>query len=174
MELTNLSTNTTRLGALLTLVAAFTSAVACNSPARAKTETSAAPAAAVRASLDKFFDAATRGDWESTGDLMSADFLMYTDGVQAYGKDEYLRQLKADDLKLDKYQLRDITTGVAGSGDIAWMTYKGYFESTPHGKSSRMETAETLLFRNENGQWRMFRAHASVRDLNAQAPAASK
>jgi ketosteroid isomerase-like protein len=159
----NLSTNPTRLGALLTIVVVLTCAAGCTSRAGAKTDPQAT---AVRASLDKFFDAATRGDWESTADLMSADFLMYTDGVQVFDKGEYLRQLRADDLKLDRYQLRDVTTGVAGSGDMAWMTYKGYFESTTHGKPSRMETAETLLFRNESGKWRMFRAHASVRDLS--------
>ena len=74
---------------------------------------------------------------------------------------------------LSKYELRDVSTGVSASGDLAWMTFKGYFEQTMQGIPGRVETAETLQFRNENGNWRMFRAHASVRDPDAKQ-AASK
>lgn len=156
-----------RCGAFLTFLAAVTGTVSCTASARAKTETPPSTAA-VRATLDKFFEDALRRDWDATLRLMSDDFMMFTDGAQAFDKAEYARLLKADDIQMSKYELRDVSSGVSASGDMAWMTYKGYFEQTMHGTPGRVETTETLLFRNEGGAWRMFRAHASVRDLDAK------
>ena len=161
-----------RSSILLTCIAALMGIISCTGSARAKTETPTADAA-VRATLNRFFEAALRRDWDATMPLLSVDFVMFTDGAQIFGRDEYLRLLKSDDILVSKYELRDVRSGVSASGDLAWMTYKGYFEQSLHGVPGRVETAETLLFRNENGVWRMFRAHASVRDLDAKQ-AASK
>lgn len=123
--------------------------------------------AEIREALDAFFEASKHQDWDGAALVMSDDFLMFTDGAQVFPKDEYVRLLKADDLVMGRYELRDLEIGSSAAGDLGWVTYRGYFESTSHGVPSRVETAELLLFRNEGGDWRMFRAQASIRDLGS-------
>ena len=147
------------------LLASFLAALCCTSC----TQSVAVPqntdaGAGVRQALDRFFAASLKQDWDAAADVMSDDFVIFTDGAKPYGKADYVKLLKADNLRLGRYELRDLKSGA--SGNLGWMTYHGYFESTSHGVFSRVVTLETLLFRNESGKWRMFRAQATIRDLD--------
>ncbi|BDC50510.1 hypothetical protein F183_A28260 [Bryobacterales bacterium F-183] len=121
---------------------------------------------AVRAVMDQFFTLSKVQDWDGVGALMSKDFEIYTDNAESYGKDAYVKLLKADNLSLTAMSLRDERVAVSGDGSMAWMTYKGHFETTVRGKPSVAETAETIVFRKEGGQWYLCRAHASVREVH--------
>jgi ketosteroid isomerase-like protein len=116
--------------------------------------------AAVKASLDRFFDAAGRQDWRAAAGEMTEDFEIFTDGAKPYGKREYVALLEKDNIQMGPYELRDLRIGV--SGELAWMSYRGRFEPPAGGTGGRTDTAETLLFRRVDGVWRMFRAQAAV------------
>ncbi len=154
-----------RAARTLILLASLFAALCCTSC----TQSVAAPqssedAAGVRQALDRFFAASIKQDWDAAAEVMSDDFVIFTDGAKPYNKADYVKLLKADNLRLGRYELRDLKSGA--SGNLGWMAYHGYFESTSHGVFSRVETLETLLFRRESGKWRMFRAQATIRDLD--------
>jgi ketosteroid isomerase-like protein len=154
----------TKESLVLACLLVFFSCLSCTNLIRLSED--AVNEAGVRRTLDLFFTAALKQDWEAAGNVMSEDFVIFTDGAKSYRKDEYVKLLKADNLLLKRYELRDLKLGT--SGELAWVTYRGYFESTSHGMFSRVETLETLLFRSEAGKWRMFRAQATIRDLDKE------
>lgn len=151
------------LCAALTLCSCQPSAAACPKPVD-----TAAEAVRVRAALDRFFDASKKRDWDATGELMSADFELYTDQAQGVGKEEYLSVLKQDDLVVEHMELKDVDIRVSGDGQMAWAKYRGLFRSTSQGKPADVETAETLIFTNDRGAWKMTRGHASIKALEAR------
>jgi ketosteroid isomerase-like protein len=119
----------------------------------------------VRAVMTRFFENAKRQDWDAVGELMAPEFEIYTDHAESYGKEAYVKLLKADNLLVTRMELHDDRVVVSGDGTLAWMTYKGYFENIEQGKLTKVETAETMLFRRAAGKWLISRGHASIRDL---------
>lgn len=138
----------------------------CTAPPR---EAAAAPdaAAEVRRAIDAFYDAARRSDWDAAGDLMAQDFEVYSDGPESYDKAGYVQALKTEDLRLDSMELRDLRIQVARGGDMAWASWRGWFRTVTAGVPSEAETAETQVFRNQDGRWLLVRAHASIKALPA-------
>jgi ketosteroid isomerase-like protein len=151
------------LCAALALCSCRSSAGACPKPVD-----TAAEAARVREAIDGFFSAAKKRDWDAAAALMSSDFELYTDEAQAVGKDEYVRVLKQDDLVVEHMELKDVDIRVSGDGQMAWAKYRGLYRSTSQGKPADVETAETLIFTNERGTWKMARAHVSIKALDAR------
>ena len=125
-----------------------------------------AEAASVKKVVDQFFSAAKKRDWDAVADLMSSDFELYTDGASTFNKQDYVKVLKADDMELASMELRDMQVQVSGDGQMAWTTYRGLFKSVTHNQSSSAETAETLIFKREGKQWKITRAHVSLKPLN--------
>lgn len=156
--------------ALLAILCTALALCSCQSSAGAgpKPVDTAAEAVRVRAALDRFFDASKKRDWDATADLMSADFELYTDQAQGVGKTEYISLLKQDDLVVEHMELKDVAIRVSGDGQMAWAKYRGLFRSTSQGKPADVETAETLIFSNEGGAWKMTRAHASIKALDTR------
>lgn len=156
--------------ALLAILCAAPVLCSCQSSAGAcpKPVDTAAEAARVREAIDGFFSAAKKRDWDAAAALMSSDFELYTDQAQRVGKDEYVRLLKHDDLVVEQMELKDVDVRVSGDGQMAWAKYRGLFRSTSQGKPADAETAETVIFTNERGAWKMARAHASVKALEAR------
>jgi ketosteroid isomerase-like protein len=128
-------------------------------------------AARVRGVIDQFFSAAKRQDWDAAGELMSSDFEIYTDEASFFNKEAYVRLLKEDNLETEFMELRDLDIHVSHDGQMAWCKYRGLFQTTSHGVQSNVETAETLIFKNEGDGWKINRAHASVKMLDAPTAA---
>lgn len=122
--------------------------------------------ARVKKVLDQFFDAAKKRDWDAAAELMSTDFELYTDGASNYSKQEYVKALKADDLDVAHMELRDMEIRVSSDGQMAWTKYRGLFKMISNNKPSNVETAETLIFKREAGQWKITRAHVSSKISN--------
>ena len=130
----------------------------------------AAEKARVNEVLNQFFELARKRDWDATGELMSEDFEVYTDGAVVLGKKDYVELMKKDDLEVKDMELKDRTVQVSGDGRMAWMTYRGYFNCVTHGKPHVVETAETLIFRKDDEQrWKIVRSHASVKAVEPPA-----
>lgn len=121
----------------------------------------------VREVLAQFFEAAKKRDWDAAGKLMAEDFEIYTDDASRFDKKAYVELLKADDLELKEMQLKEQQVRVSGDGRMAWMKYRGFFNCVSHGKPHVVETAETLIFQKEGGEWKWIRAHASVKAITA-------
>jgi uncharacterized protein (TIGR02246 family) len=113
--------------------------------------------------VDQFFSAAQKRDWDAAAELMSADFELYTDGASAFSKQDYVKVLKEDDMKVSSMELRDVEIRVASDGEMAWTKYRGLFKSNSHNQASTLETAETLIFKREDGRWKIARAHVSLK-----------
>ncbi len=125
-----------------------------------------AETARVKKVIDEFFNTAKRHDWDAAAEIMSADFELYTDGASNFNKQEYLKALKADDLEVAYMELRDMEVRVSSDGQMAWTKYRGLFKTISHNKPSNVETAETLIFKREGEQWKITRAHVSIKTLN--------
>lgn len=122
--------------------------------------------ARVRKVLDQFFSTAKSRDWDAAAELMSTDFELYTDGASNFSKQEYVKALKADDLEVAHMELRDMEVRVSSDGQMAWTKYRGLFKMVSHNKPTSVETAETLIFKREGGQWKITRAHVSSKTVN--------
>jgi ketosteroid isomerase-like protein len=147
----------------LTLAAANTSCM------RSDAGNANARVSEVRDVMNQFFENAKRQDWDAVGGLMAPEFEIYPDQAESYGKDAYVKLLKADNLLVKRMELHDDRVTVSGDGTLAWMTYKGYFENIEQGKLTKVETAETMLFRHDpGGKWLLARGHASIRDLTGK------
>lgn len=126
----------------------------------------AAESVRVRKVVDQLFSAAKKRDWDAAAELMSTDFELYTDGASGFNKQAYVKVLKDDDMELAYMELRDMEIRVSSDGQMAWAKYRGLFKSTSHNQPSTVETAETLIFKREGEQWKITRAHASIKPLN--------
>ena len=115
--------------------------------------------------LDQFFSAAKKRDWDAAADFMATDFELYTDGASNFNKEAYVKVLKADDMELAHMELKDMETRVSSDGQMAWTKYRGLFKSVSNNQESSVETAETLIFKREDGQWKITRAHVSSKVL---------
>lgn len=120
----------------------------------------------VRKVVDEFFGAAKKSDWDTVGGFMATDFEIYTDGASGLGKQDYVKVLKADDLRLTSVELRDMEVRVSGDGQMAWSKYRGLLKVTSRNQQSALETAETLIFKREGKEWKITRAHVSIKPLN--------
>jgi ketosteroid isomerase-like protein len=128
---------------------------AARDPVHARTE--------VRHTIDTFFDAATKQDWDRAASVFASDFEIYTDGADAFDRAAYLKLLKEDDIKTLQMQLRDLDIHVSGDGSMAWAKYRGSFVQAVRGVTSATETAETLIFERRGSEWKIVRAHASIK-----------
>lgn len=120
----------------------------------------------VRKAVDQFFGAAKKRDWDAVAEFMSTDFELYTDGASGFSKQAYVKVLKEDNLELAYMELRDVEIRVSSDGQMAWGKYRGLFKTTSHNQPSTLETAETLIFKREGEQWKITRAHVSLKPLN--------
>jgi ketosteroid isomerase-like protein len=117
----------------------------------------------VKCALDKFFATSGKQDWDKVGGMLTEDFEMFTDEVTILNKYEYIKVLKQDNLRVAQMQLKDLRIEVSEQGQMAWCRYHGFFHISAGPQSSFVETAETVVFRNENGGWKLVQAHASIR-----------
>lgn len=133
---------------------------------RATVADQAAETARVRKVVDQLFSAAKKRDWDAAAECLATDFELYTDGASGFNKQAYVKVLKEDDMELAHMELRDVEIRVSSDGQMAWGKYRGLFKSTIHNQPSTMETAETLIFKREREQWKITRAHVSLKPLN--------
>ena len=117
----------------------------------------------VRQVVDEFFSAAKKRDWDAEAELMSTDFELYTDGASGFNKEAYIKVLKEDDIKLASMELRDMEIRVSSDGQMAWAKYRGSFKFISNNQPTNMESAETLIFKREGDQWKITRAHVSIK-----------
>ena len=150
----------------LILLCVFGMVGALSTNTRATIVDQAAETIRVRKVVDQFFSAAKKRDWDAVAEFMSTDFELYTDGASVFNKQAYVKVLKDDDMQLAYMELRDMEIRVSSDGQMAWAKYRGLFKSTSHNQPSTVETAETLIFKKEDEQWKMTRAHVSLKPLN--------
>ena len=117
--------------------------------------------AKVKLALDDFFAAAGKQDWDTVGGMFTEDFEIFTDEVTILNKYEYIKALKQQNLLVTQTQLKDLRIEVSERGQMAWCRYHGFFHISAGPQSSLVETAETVVFRNENSVWRLVQAHVS-------------
>jgi ketosteroid isomerase-like protein len=149
----------------LLLLCTFSSAGTPCINTHATIEDPAAETVLVKKALDQFFSAAKKRDWDAAAEFMATDFELYTDGALVFKKQDYVKVLKEDDMELLHMELRDMEVRVSSDGQMAWSKYRGLFKSTSRNQQSNVETAETLIFKREGGQWKITRGHVSSKVL---------
>lgn len=149
----------------LILLCAFNTAGTPSINTHATVADPAAETIRVKNALDQFFSAAKKRDWDAAAEFMATDFELYTDGASVFNKQDYVKVLKQDDMELNHMELRDMEVQVSSDGQMAWSKYRGLFKSTSRNQQSSVETAETLIFKKERGQWKITRAHVSSKVL---------
>lgn len=134
-------------------------------PAAADT---AAEQANVKKTLDEFFHAVDVKDWGTVERVLASDFEFYSDDYTVLTRDEFIGAMKEDDMKMDKFELRDVRVSLSPDGQMAWAKYSAHLESSIKGEQYNMKSAETVAFRKEGGQWKMTHNHASVKKLDSK------
>lgn len=142
-------------------------------PANVSAGESAAALAAARASeeakvritLDAFFHAADVKDWNGIEGLLAKDFEFYTDDSLVVSRDEFIKAMKDDDMKIAKFELKNVKISLSQDSQMAWIKYHAFLESQIHGEPYNMMSAETVALRKEGTQWKLTHSHASVKKL---------
>jgi ketosteroid isomerase-like protein len=124
----------------------------------------------VKQVIDGFFAAAQKRDWDAAGDLLSADFTIYTDGGETHDRPEYIAILKEDDIITLSLDVRDLDISVSHDGQMAWARYRAFIESESKGIRSKTKTAETIIFERIRGDWRICHTHVSYTQTEAEHP----
>jgi ketosteroid isomerase-like protein len=150
---------------LLVLLCVFAMAGLPSTNTRATIVDEAAETTRVKNALDQFFSAAKKRDWDAVAEFISTDFELYTDNASGFNKQAYVKVLKDDDMQLTHMELKDMEIRVSSDGQMAWSKYRGLFKATSRNQPSTVETAETLIFKKEGEQWKIARAHISLKPV---------
>jgi ketosteroid isomerase-like protein len=111
-------------------------------------------AADVKKTIDGFFEAARRRDWDAAGKLLSSDFRIWVGVDEALDRATYVDLLKQDDLDVVDMSLGDLETGVSADGSLAWARYRATVDAISKGQRSVTRTAETIVFQHQQeGGW---------------------
>jgi len=119
----------------------------------------------VRKALDSFFHAVDKRDWKTVEDVLAPDFHFYGDDLMVLDRLQFIDAMRADDMKIDKLDLKDVTINLSPDGQMAWATYRAHLESTMRNSPYNMDSAETVVLRKEQGNWKLTHNHASVKKL---------
>lgn len=128
----------------------------------------AAEEAEVKKALDKFFHAVDVKDWKAIDEVLAKDFEFYGDDTTVLTRDEFIKAMKDDNMQIDKLQLKNVKVSLSPDGQMAWVKYSAYLESSMRGAPYNMASVETVAFRKEDGNWKMTHNHASVKKLDAK------
>lgn len=143
---------------------------ACSSPAEQKAQSQAAEAElSAKRALSDFFAAVDKRDWERVEQLIASDFEFYTDDSTTLNREEFIKAMKEDDMKIAKFELKDLKISLSQDQQMAWAKYHAYMESSVRGQPYNMMSAETVALRREGGYWKLTHNHASIKRLNDNA-----
>ena len=119
----------------------------------------------VRKALDAFYHAADVKDWKAIEGILAQDFEFYTDDSLVVSRDEFLKAMKDDDMKIAKLELKNVKISLSQDSQMAWIKYHAFLESQIHGEPYNMMSAETVALRKEGSQWKLTHSHASIKKL---------
>jgi ketosteroid isomerase-like protein len=119
----------------------------------------------VRRALDDFFTAAERKDWRHIDGLLSRDFSFFSDDLMKLGRAEFLKAMEDDAMEIAKLELQDVSVELSDDAAMAFVKYGVALESSIHGEPYNMLSVETVVYRKEEGRWKMLHNHASIRKL---------
>lgn len=119
----------------------------------------------VRKALDRFFYAVDKKDWKMVEEILAADFQFYGDHLMVLNRSQFIDAMREDDMKIDKFDLKDVTIDLSPDGQMAWARYRAHLESTMRDGPYNMDSAETVVLRKEQGNWKLTHNHASVKKL---------
>lgn len=124
-----------------------------------------AEARSVRRALDDFFTAADRKDWRAIDGLLASDFEFYSDGLMKLDRTQFLDAMREDEMEIAKLELKDVSVLLSEDAAMAFVRYGVDLESSIHGAPYNMRSIETVVYRKEEGRWKMLHNHASIRKL---------
>ncbi len=119
----------------------------------------------VRKELDAFFHAVDVKDWTKVEGLLAQDFEFYTDESLVLSRDEFIKAMRDDNMKIEKFELKDVKINLSRDSQMAWIKYHAFLESEIRGEPFNMKSAETVAMRKEGSQWKLTHNHASVKKL---------
>ncbi len=128
----------------------------------------AAEEADVKKALEKFFHAVDVRDWKAVDEVMAKDFEFYGDDTTVATRDEFIKAMKDDNMQIYKFELKNVKVSLSPDGQMAWVKYGAYMESSMRDEPYNMASVETVAFRKEDGNWKMTHNHASVKKLDAK------
>ncbi|MEO0975483.1 MAG: nuclear transport factor 2 family protein, partial [Pseudomonadota bacterium] len=100
------------------------------------------------------------------------DFVIYVDGGESFGKEEYVTLLKSDDIVVESLTLHNVQISVSADRSMAWSRYQAEVVSHSQGARHDVSTLETLVFQREGNQWLIRHAHVALAPLTAATASA--
>lgn len=123
----------------------------------------------VKKTLSDFFEAVDHRNWDRVEQLIASDFEFYTDDSTVLNREEFIKAMKDDDMKIAKFELKDLKVSLSQDQNMAWAKYHAYMESSVKGQPYNMTSAETVALRKEGSVWKLTHNHASIKKLDERA-----
>jgi ketosteroid isomerase-like protein len=121
-------------------------------------------AAAVVATVDRFFAALTAGDLDKVAAELDPNLIVLEGGGAEHSAQEYLAGHAKDDAKFlagARHSLVRRTARVAGS--LAWVASESELVVEREGKPETIASAETMILRPRGRDWKIVHIHWSSR-----------
>lgn len=136
-----------------------------------QTQSDAAAKSATNA-VDAFHKALKDGDSKQALALLADDVLIYEGGYAETSKAEYAsHHLEADMAFLKGVKQSVSARSAQAIGDVAWVTSQGQTTGTYKDKTIDSVSTETILLRQNDGQWQIVHIHWSSADNKPKVPA---
>ena len=115
----------------------------------------------IKDSLTDFYDAFNNKKSKVIEDCLSDDFSYFTDNCHVQNKSDFISFIQSNDWQGESFQLEELKIRRSESDDYAFATYRTKFEGISGGTKIRFQAIETVIFRVEQGEWKILHLHAT-------------
>lgn len=114
--------------------------------------------------VDRFGDALAKGDLEAVGALLDPHVLILESGGAERSRDQYLGHHAISDAAFLKHARQRIERRTARiDGDLAWVATERELAATREGRTTTLQSSETMVLRRFAQGWRIVHIHWSSR-----------
>ena len=115
----------------------------------------------IEAALKNYLHGFDQKDWTTLTNLLSDDFVYFTDKCIIQDKKAFLDFMSKDDWKSKGYEITDINVSPSQNGDMALAAYKTRFWGMSGGQEMALQATESTIFKKEGSDWKIIHSHTS-------------
>lgn len=132
-------------------------------------------AAAPTEAVDAFHTALKKGDAAKIKDLLSAEATVYEQGFAETSRDDWMTHQLKDAMDFAAHtDYRTLRRESRQVGDLAYVTSTTLTSGDFDGHKLELEGAETMVLRQDMGEWSIVHVHWSAHEKAADAPPPKK
>ncbi len=117
--------------------------------------------AVIEKRLTNYYDAFNAKKWNDVEEFLSDDFSYFTDNCTVHNKSSFMSFMRSDDWQGIDFRLEELEIKMSASNDLAFATYSTQFEGTSGETKMKFQAIETIVFKLEEGEWKILHFHTS-------------